>query len=47
MELLSDEMLVDTYHAAIQFNLEPEFIRLLIQELKRRQINPEASRITA
>ncbi|MGM0881936.1 MAG: sporulation histidine kinase inhibitor Sda [Bacillota bacterium] len=47
MELLSDELLIDTYYAAIQFKLEPEFIRLLALEMKRRQVNPEARKITA
>ncbi|MGO4370843.1 sporulation histidine kinase inhibitor Sda [Paenibacillus sp. YIM B09110] len=47
MELLSDEMLVDTYFAAIQYNLDQEFIRMLAMELKRRQVNPDSSKITA
>ncbi|MDQ8733245.1 MULTISPECIES: sporulation histidine kinase inhibitor Sda [unclassified Paenibacillus] len=47
LELLSDEMLVDTYYAAIQFELEPEFIRMLAIEMKRRRLNPEAVKITA
>ncbi|WP_424766378.1 sporulation histidine kinase inhibitor Sda [Paenibacillus sp. sgz302251] len=47
MELLSDEMLVETYYAAIQFQLEPDFIRMLAVELKRRHVNPEARKITA
>jgi developmental checkpoint coupling sporulation initiation to replication initiation len=40
MEILTDELLVDTYHAAIQFKLDPEFIRMLAQELKRRELAP-------
>jgi developmental checkpoint coupling sporulation initiation to replication initiation len=47
MELLSDEMLVDTYYAAIQFELEQEFIRMLAIEMKRRRLNPDAVKITA
>lgn len=47
MELLSDEMLVDTYYAAIHFELEPDFIRMLTVEMKRRRLNPEAFKITA
>lgn len=47
MELLSDEMLVDTYYAAIHFELEPDFIRMLAFEMKRRHLNPEAIKITA
>lgn len=47
MELLSDELLEDTYFAAIQFDLEPEFIHMLMLEMKRRQMNLETSSITA
>nr|WP_183597314.1 sporulation histidine kinase inhibitor Sda [Paenibacillus phyllosphaerae] len=48
MEILSDELLLEAYHAAISFNLEPEFIHLLAAEIKRRQINPDNfRRITA
>ena len=47
MEILSDELLVDAYHAAIQFNLDPEFIELLAAEMTRRHINPESYRNTA
>ncbi|GFN31250.1 sporulation histidine kinase inhibitor Sda [Paenibacillus xylaniclasticus] len=47
MELLSDDLLIDSYVAAIQLHLEPEFIRLLSEELERRQINPESYRIGA
>ncbi|MFD1956190.1 sporulation histidine kinase inhibitor Sda [Paenibacillus thailandensis] len=42
MDLLSDELLVDTYFAAVQYKLDPEFIQMLQTELKRRQINLEA-----
>jgi len=47
MELLSDEMLVDTYYAAVQFELEPEFIRMLAIEMTRRRLKPETIKITA
>lgn len=47
MELLSDELLVDTYYAAIQFELEAEFILMLAIEMKRRCVNPELHKITA
>ncbi|GGD75113.1 sporulation histidine kinase inhibitor Sda [Paenibacillus nasutitermitis] len=47
MDMLSDELLVDAYHAAIQFNLDSDFIKLLTVEMIRRQINPETYRITA
>jgi developmental checkpoint coupling sporulation initiation to replication initiation len=41
MELLSDELLLETYDAAIQFALEPEFIDMLELEMKRRQLSLE------
>lgn len=44
MELLSDELLVDTYVAAIQYKLDPEFIQMLQNEMKRRQINFDAEK---
>ncbi|MFF2480751.1 sporulation histidine kinase inhibitor Sda [Paenibacillus sp. NPDC058071] len=49
MELLSDELLEDTYNAAIQFDLEAEFILMLQIEMKRRELGlrKEQSRITA
>jgi len=48
MELLSDELLEDTYHAAITFELEPDFIHMILLEMKRRKSsNPEVERITA
>jgi len=47
MEILSDELLLDAYHAAMQFSLEPDFINLLAAEMKRRQINPDNYRFTA
>ena len=47
MEMLSDELLVDAYHSAIKFKLDPDFIQLLAAEMMRRQINPDTYRITA
>ncbi|WP_274652461.1 sporulation histidine kinase inhibitor Sda [Paenibacillus humicola] len=47
MELLSDELLVDAYHSAIQYNLDADFIKLLAAEMIRRQINPDTYRNTA
>ncbi|MCM3629265.1 sporulation histidine kinase inhibitor Sda [Paenibacillus glycanilyticus] len=43
MELLSDELLEDTYLAAIQYKLEDDFIRMLQLEMKRRQISKAAA----
>lgn len=40
MEILSDELLVDSYNLAVQLNLDPEFIRLLFAEIRKREIEP-------
>lgn len=47
MEVLSDELLIDAYHSAIMFDLEPDFILLLNAEMIRRELNPDQYRITA
>ncbi|WP_332262461.1 sporulation histidine kinase inhibitor Sda [Paenibacillus sp. GSMTC-2017] len=47
MDHLSDELLVDTYYAAIEFKLEPDFIRMLAIELKRRNVDLSAQRHSA
>ncbi len=39
MRQLSDEMLIDTYYAAVKHQLEPDFIMLLFAELKRRKVD--------
>ncbi|WP_306299342.1 MULTISPECIES: sporulation histidine kinase inhibitor Sda [Paenibacillus] len=39
MELLSDDLLIDTYFAAIEYKLEPDFIRMLAIEVKRRGVD--------
>jgi len=38
MRYLSDQMLVDVYHRAIDLRLEEAFIELLHQELQRRNL---------
>ncbi|MDF2834974.1 MAG: sporulation inhibitor [Paenibacillus sp.] len=43
MELLSDDMLIDTYFAAIEYKLEPDFIRMLAVEVKRRGVDLAAA----
>lgn len=43
MELLSDLLLEDTYSAAIQFNLDPEFIQMLMLEIRRRQLDEQSN----
>jgi developmental checkpoint coupling sporulation initiation to replication initiation len=47
MEMLSDDLLVEAYYSAVQFDLEPEFIKLLAAEMIRRKLNPDTYRITA
>ncbi len=49
MDQLSDELLIDTYYAAIEYKLDPEFIRMLAMEMKRREVEPSAAshKITA
>lgn len=47
MEQLSDELLVDTYYAAIEYKLEAEFIRMLAIEMKRRGVDLSAHKHTA
>jgi hypothetical protein len=38
---LTDESLKDLYKKAIELNLDKEFISILIDELNRREIDPE------
>ncbi|MFD0590757.1 sporulation histidine kinase inhibitor Sda [Paenibacillus sp. GCM10027627] len=47
MEQLSDDLLVDTYYAAIEFRLEPEFIRMLAVEMKKRGVDLTARKHSA
>lgn len=47
MELLSDELLEDTYFAAVHFELEPEFIYMLQLEMKKRKLGFHEDRVTA
>lgn len=41
MAMLSDEMLLDSYHMAIELQLEDDFIDLLLSEIIRRELNPD------
>jgi hypothetical protein len=43
MGILSDEMLLDVYIAAIQARLEAEFIQLIVSEMRRRQLQWDLS----
>ncbi|MBJ6362277.1 sporulation histidine kinase inhibitor Sda [Paenibacillus sp. GCM10012307] len=47
MEILSDEMLVDSYNLAIQLDLDPEFIGMLFEEITKRDIEPKKYRLGA
>ncbi|KPV55512.1 MULTISPECIES: sporulation histidine kinase inhibitor Sda [Paenibacillus] len=39
MKLISNEILVDSYFKAVDLKLEEDFVELLLDEIKRRQIN--------
>lgn len=39
MKLLSNEILLDSYLRALDLQLEPEFIDLLLKEIKRRKLH--------
>ncbi|WP_020616054.1 sporulation histidine kinase inhibitor Sda [Paenibacillus daejeonensis] len=43
MEILSDEMLIDTYETAVHLELEPDFLQLLLTEIRRREIPADCS----
>ncbi|CAH1201502.1 hypothetical protein PAECIP111890_01924 [Paenibacillus sp. JJ-223] len=45
MAMLSDEMLLDSYHQAIELNLERDFIALLLAEIHKRKLDTNASAI--
>ena len=38
MRKLSDELLIESYHKAIQLNLSPDFIHLIEKEIHRRSL---------
>lgn len=39
MRQLSDELLIDAYYAAIEHQLEHDFIMMLFAEIKRRKVD--------
>ena len=45
MDLLSDESLVEVYEAAITNELNEEFLKLILDEMKRRKIDIPVSNI--
>lgn len=38
MRLLSNEILMDTYHKAVEMQLERDFINMLLLEIHRRDL---------
>ncbi|MBM7554690.1 sporulation histidine kinase inhibitor Sda [Thalassobacillus pellis] len=40
MEHLTDVLLIESYHKAIELNLSKEFIQLIEEELHKRSIHP-------
>ncbi|NLP51054.1 sporulation histidine kinase inhibitor Sda [Bacillus sp. RO1] len=45
MDLLSDESLMEVYEAAITNDLNEEFLKLILDEMKRRKIDIPVSNI--
>ncbi|TYS67153.1 sporulation histidine kinase inhibitor Sda [Sutcliffiella horikoshii] len=45
MDLLSDESLIEVYEAAITNDLNEEFLKLILDEMKRRKIDISVSNI--
>ncbi|MEA3320239.1 MAG: sporulation histidine kinase inhibitor Sda [Bacillota bacterium] len=45
MDLLSDESLIEVYEAAITNDLNEEFLKLILDEIKRRKIDIPVSNI--
>lgn len=41
MRLMSNEILIDSYFKALNLKLEQEFVELLLEEIRRRQLNLE------
>lgn len=42
MALLTDELLLESYHMATELQLDQEFIALLLAEIRRRKLEPTA-----
>ena len=40
MQSLTDEMLIQSYHRAIDLQLSSEFIQLLFEEICKRDLHP-------
>jgi len=47
MNLITDDLLLESYYAAVKLRLDPDFIRMLAIEMMRRNMKPSALRIGA
>lgn len=47
MNAMTDDLLLESYYAAVKLRLDPDFIRMLAIEMMRRNIKPAALRIGA
>ncbi len=47
MDRMPDDLLLESYFAAMKLRLDPEFIRMLALEMMRRNMKPAALRIGA
>ena len=41
MAILTDEMLLESYHLAVELKLERDFIALLLAEIHKRELMPD------
>jgi developmental checkpoint coupling sporulation initiation to replication initiation len=47
LEMLSDEILIEAYIKALQLKLDPDFLRLLAAEMRRRKLDRSVQRLGA
>ncbi|MCM3129813.1 sporulation histidine kinase inhibitor Sda [Paenibacillus provencensis] len=45
MAMLSDETLLDSYHMAIELQLDVDFIALLLEEIHKRSLHTDVSAV--
>jgi developmental checkpoint coupling sporulation initiation to replication initiation len=46
MEKLPDDLLLESYHIAVDLKLSPDFISLIEKEIYRRQLKPKKKQIS-
>jgi len=46
MEKLPDDLLIESYHTAVELKLSPDFISLIEKEIFRRQLRPKKKQIS-